>query len=130
MDLDKLREKIEADLSAVSKDKLVIIAEFIDFIKQKDTKENKQLNSIKQVTKSSEEISKEISNHNSKEDCWISVNGKTYDVTEYVNNHPGGEAILEGCGKDATELFFTRPMGSGTSHSAQAEELLKSYLVE
>ncbi|RYC55914.1 hypothetical protein CHU98_g10289, partial [Xylaria longipes] len=36
----------------------------------------------------------EIASHRSTSSCWIVVNGKVYDVTTYLNEHPGGAAIL------------------------------------
>lgn len=71
----------------------------------------------------------EIAKHNSKEDCWLLISGKIYNVTKNIPVHPGGAAILEGCGKDATTLFETRPMGSGTPHSEAARGYLaKAYI--
>lgn len=71
----------------------------------------------------------EVAKHDNAKDCWFTINGKVYDVTPFIATglHPGGEAILEGCGKDATELFMTRPMGSGTPHSAAAQGRLETY---
>jgi len=71
----------------------------------------------------------EVSKHSTKDDCWIVIDQKVYDVTGFVNSHPGGKAILEGCGKDATELFETRPMGSGTAHSQNARNRLDKYYI-
>jgi predicted heme/steroid binding protein len=68
----------------------------------------------------------EVAKHDNKDDCWLVINGKVYDVTEF-NQHPGGDAILEGCGQDATELFNTRPMGSGTPHSENARGYLTNW---
>lgn len=70
----------------------------------------------------------EIATHNSKESCWLVYGTKVYDVTPYVASgfHPGKEAILMGCGKDATELFDNRPNGSG-SHSDRARAMLEKY---
>jgi cytochrome b involved in lipid metabolism len=71
----------------------------------------------------------EVAKHSTKEDCWLLISGKVYDVTKNIGVHPGGEAILQGCGKDATTLFETRPMGSGTPHSEKAREYLaKTYI--
>jgi cytochrome b involved in lipid metabolism len=69
----------------------------------------------------------EIATHNSENDCWLLIGGKVYDVSAFIPMHPGGSAILGGCGKDATELFETRPMGSGTPHSQNARERREGY---
>lgn len=68
-----------------------------------------------------------VSMHSSEEDCWMVIGGAVYDVTEFVASHPGRDTILEGCGKDATSLFETRPMGSGTPHSEDARGMLDAY---
>ena len=48
----------------------------------------------------------EIGEHNSKDDCWVIIHGKAYDVTEFLPEHPGGpKIILKYAGKDATEEF-------------------------
>lgn len=73
----------------------------------------------------------QIAEHKDKESCWLAIEGKVYDVTPFVKSgfHPGKDAILQGCGKDATVLFNTRPMGSGTSHSERARSMLPKYFV-
>ena len=73
----------------------------------------------------------EVAVHNKSTDCWLAIEGKVYDVTPFIasGKHPGGAAILEGCGKDATTLFMTRPMGSGTPHSANAQKNLVNFLI-
>jgi cytochrome b involved in lipid metabolism len=71
----------------------------------------------------------EISLHADKSDCWLLISGKVYNVASFINTHPGGDAILEGCGKDATALFETRPVGSGTPHSEGARVRLESFYI-
>ena len=70
----------------------------------------------------------EIANHTTPEDCWFAINKTVYDVSNFAT-HPGEEVIYEGCGTDATNLFETRPMGSGTPHSDEAREQLASFEV-
>jgi len=42
----------------------------------------------------------EVAKHNSKESCWVIISGQVYDVTEYLDDHPGGaKAILRFAGK-------------------------------
>lgn len=73
----------------------------------------------------------QVGEHADKDNCWIAMDGQVYDVTPFVDSgfHPGKDAILQGCGRDATELFNTRPMGSGTSHSERARKMLPKYLI-
>lgn len=72
----------------------------------------------------------EVTQHSSKEDCWTVISGNVYDLTEFVNRHPGGDEILRACGADATTLFTKRQtqegqsVGSGKPHSQAANEQL------
>eukprot|EP01112_Ceratiomyxa_fruticulosa_P010340 TRINITY_DN2731_c0_g1_i5.p1 TRINITY_DN2731_c0_g1~~TRINITY_DN2731_c0_g1_i5.p1 ORF type:complete len:381 (+),score=77.56 TRINITY_DN2731_c0_g1_i5:282-1424(+) len=46
----------------------------------------------------------EISLHNTLDDCWMVFNGNVYDVSKYVNFHPGGKRALQKfAGKDGSE---------------------------
>ncbi|OIW01226.1 hypothetical protein TanjilG_08067 [Lupinus angustifolius] len=57
--------------------------------------------------KESKSFSKsEVSLHHKRTDCWIIIKNKVYDVTPYVEEHPGGDAILAHAGDDSTEGFF------------------------
>jgi NAD(P)H-flavin reductase len=47
----------------------------------------------------------EVSKHDKEGDCWLVIHDKVYDITKFVDEHPGGYIILDGAGKDATELF-------------------------
>lgn len=70
----------------------------------------------------------DIALHSEKDDCWFAIDGKVYDVSSY-NSHPGGMPIFDACGTDATELFNTRPMGSGTAHSSRARSMLDQFYI-
>ncbi|MBA0751762.1 hypothetical protein Gogos_000666 [Gossypium gossypioides] len=66
----------------------------------------------------------EASQHNTKDDCWIVIDGKVYDVTSYLDEHPGGDdVVLESTGKDATDDF------EDAGHSKSAKELLESFCI-
>lgn len=73
----------------------------------------------------------EVAKHDNKEDCWLVIRDKVYDVSaSKFQSHPGGDAIYQGCGIDATVLFETRPMGTGTPHSDLAiEKVLPTFYV-
>jgi cytochrome b involved in lipid metabolism len=48
----------------------------------------------------------EIAKHNSSGDVWVVIEGKVYDLTAFLPDHPGGKkAIMLFAGKDATEEF-------------------------
>eukprot|EP01126_Amoeba_proteus_P005647 TRINITY_DN1191_c0_g1_i2.p1 TRINITY_DN1191_c0_g1~~TRINITY_DN1191_c0_g1_i2.p1 ORF type:complete len:227 (+),score=40.82 TRINITY_DN1191_c0_g1_i2:374-1054(+) len=75
----------------------------------------------------------EISRHNTREDCWIVVDDKVYDVTNFVSTHPGGPVILKNAGGDSSEGFHsveahTRISMENPNYST-AEIQKSSYLV-
>ncbi|XP_031388438.1 cytochrome b5 [Punica granatum] len=66
----------------------------------------------------------EASQHSSKDDCWIVVDGKVYDVSSYLDEHPGGDdVVLAATGKDATDDF------EDAGHSREARELLETFCI-
>ncbi|GAB2212814.1 hypothetical protein Droror1_Dr00020808 [Drosera rotundifolia] len=55
----------------------------------------------------------ELKTHNKKGDVWISIQGKTYDVSTWVDSHPGGEyPLLVLAGQDVTDTFIAFHPGS------------------
>ncbi|KAK0546445.1 hypothetical protein OC846_004211 [Tilletia horrida] len=66
----------------------------------------------------------ELKQHNLQEDLWLLVHGKVYNVTTFMDEHPGGdEVLLSEAGKDATEAF------EDVGHSDDARKLLPPLLV-
>lgn len=48
----------------------------------------------------------ELSQHNTQSDAWICIRGRVYNITPYLEYHPGGiPEIMRGVGKDGTDLF-------------------------
>lgn len=37
----------------------------------------------------------EVAKHNTRESAWVSIEGKVYDVTKWVDTHPGGAEYIE-----------------------------------
>ena len=62
--------------------------------------------------------------HTEVEDCWLVIEGKVYDVSQFMLKHPGGRWIILGqAGKDATAAF------KKTIHSEIAlEQMYDLYL--
>lgn len=48
----------------------------------------------------------EVSKHNKESDCWVVVKNVVLDLTQFLDDHPGGrESIIKFAGQDATESF-------------------------
>ncbi|KAB8218442.1 hypothetical protein BDV33DRAFT_192695 [Aspergillus novoparasiticus] len=66
----------------------------------------------------------QVQKHCKPDDVWIVLHNKVYDVTKYLEDHPGGSAILlEVAGTDATEAF------EEVGHSDEAREQLEPFYV-
>lgn len=66
----------------------------------------------------------ELKKHNTRNDAWILISGKVYDITKWIDKHPGGDVILKGVGKDATQMF------NNIGHSDHVKnEVLPKYLI-
>ncbi|KAI6152350.1 cytochrome b5-like heme/steroid binding domain-containing protein [Pisolithus tinctorius] len=66
----------------------------------------------------------EFQAHNTRDSLYVLVHEKVYDVTKFIDEHPGGdEVILTEAGKDATDAF------EDVGHSDEARELLPGMLI-
>lgn len=66
---------------------------------------------------------KELALHSSKEDCWVAVSGKVYDITSWIPKHPGGLLpILDTAGQDVTDAFTA-------FHPSRVKNLLPKYYI-
>lgn len=67
----------------------------------------------------------EIKTHDNKSDCWSIVNGNVYNLTSYVQNHPGGAAVIANiCGKDGTKAFTNQHNTQGKPNNVLSSFLL------
>ncbi|QEU58197.1 Cyb5 [Kluyveromyces lactis] len=67
---------------------------------------------------------KEVSEHKTVDDLWMIIDGKVYDCTKFVDEHPGGDEILVDLGgQDATGPF------EDIGHSDDAIKLLEPMYV-
>ncbi|XP_028288993.1 cytochrome b5-like [Parambassis ranga] len=66
----------------------------------------------------------EVEEQNSFKSTWIIIHNKVYDVTKFLEEHPGGEEVLrEQAGGDATESF------EDVGHSTDAREMASSMVI-
>ena len=73
----------------------------------------------------------EVKKHNSMDDCWSIVSGKVYNLTSYVQQHPGGiELISSICGIDGSTAFSNQHGSSAKPNNVLTGLLLGSLGAE
>ncbi|KAF1981514.1 Inositolphosphorylceramide-B hydroxylase [Aulographum hederae CBS 113979] len=69
----------------------------------------------------------EVAAKNTKSACYVTIGTKVFDVTDFLDDHPGGgDLILEYGGKDVTEILKDE---ISHTHSEAAYEILEDSLV-
>jgi cytochrome b involved in lipid metabolism/predicted small integral membrane protein len=69
--------------------------------------------------------SSEIKTHNLKSDCWSIVNSNVYNLTSYVQSHPGGASVIANiCGKDGSKAFVNQHNTQGKPNNVLSSFLL------
>jgi cytochrome b involved in lipid metabolism len=67
----------------------------------------------------------DVAQHNNASSCWAAINGNVYDLTNWINQHPGGpQRILNICGTDGSAAFNNQHGGQ----SRPADELSQFLL--
>ncbi|CAG8141609.1 unnamed protein product [Penicillium salamii] len=67
---------------------------------------------------------KDVAAHNTKGDTWMVIHGQVFDLTEYMQDHPGGaEVLVDVAGTDATADY------EDVGHSEDAREIMQPFLV-
>ncbi|XP_077293066.1 cytochrome b5-like [Arctopsyche grandis] len=66
----------------------------------------------------------EVQRHKTPESLWMIIFNSVYDVTAFLEEHPGGgDVLIENGGIDATVAF------EDVGHSSDARELMKKYKI-
>ena len=69
----------------------------------------------------------DVAAHNTANSCYVTIGTKVYDITEFLEDHPGGaDLILQYAGRDVKEAMED-PISH--AHSEAAWEMLDEYLV-
>lgn len=67
---------------------------------------------------------KEVAKHKTKESSFVIIHDKVYDITKFLDEHPGGEEVLiEQAGCNATENF------EDVGHSTDARVMMRDYYI-
>lgn len=68
----------------------------------------------------------EVSKHCSKEDrVWVTFKDRVYDITDFVDDHPGGDIIMMAAGNALDPFWITY----GFHKQPEVLELLESYRI-
>ncbi|XP_032078458.1 cytochrome b5 [Thamnophis elegans] len=66
----------------------------------------------------------EVQKHNHSQSTWIILHRRIYDLSKFLEEHPGGEEVLrEQAGGDATESF------EDVGHSTDARTLSETFII-
>lgn len=71
----------------------------------------------------------EVAKHNKEGDLWLILRAKgsdklqVYDLSAYADQHPGGDAIYNNAGGDATQGFM------GPQHPPSVHDLIPEYYI-
>ncbi|KIW90094.1 uncharacterized protein Z519_09525 [Cladophialophora bantiana CBS 173.52] len=69
----------------------------------------------------------EVEQHNSRKSCYVTIGERVFDVTDFIDDHPGGgELILEYAGKDVEEIMEDE---ASHFHTETAYEILEESLI-
>lgn len=72
-------------------------------------------------------VASEISKHSTAKDCWSIVNGNVYNLTTYVQSHPGGAGVIKNiCGRDGSGAFKNQHGSSAKPNNVLSRFLLGS----
>lgn len=72
-------------------------------------------------------LPRNVASHNDAKSCYVTVGNKVYDITPFLDDHPGGgDLILEYGGKDVSEIMVD---GLSHLHSESAYDILDKHLI-
>jgi cytochrome b involved in lipid metabolism len=65
----------------------------------------------------------ELKKHNTTEDLWIALHGRVYNITPFLEEHPGGDGVLvDNAGNPPTKSFCQFPSRrDGNANSREME---------
>ena len=71
----------------------------------------------------------QLQQNKTNDSCWITVKKKVYNLTKFVEKHPGGKELFNGCGKEIDSMFPAHPGGRFDSPQ-NLQKILPYYLGE
>merc|ERR1712180_256268 len=113
-----------SDSSDCSENCQILLSETNYYPKKMGDSEELEVNENGLKVFSMEEVEKHTEAKGDSKSIWTVIHDKVYDVTKFLDEHPGGEEILiENAGVDSTENF------EDVGHSSDAREMLEEYYI-
>ncbi|MDY0097199.1 MAG: cytochrome b5-like heme/steroid binding domain-containing protein [Candidatus Dojkabacteria bacterium] len=70
----------------------------------------------------------DVSEHNSRNDCWMVFEERVFNITPYIAQHDNFQDITDWCGRDMTQDFKDKD-GLGIDHKRSSYSLLETYYI-
>lgn len=72
----------------------------------------------------------ELAKHQSRDSCWLLIDGSIYDISSYMNEHAEKYQydLTKWCGKDASQAWKDKD-GRDKKHSRKSHILLESFKI-
>ena len=72
-------------------------------------------------------LQSELASHNSEKSCWVTIGTRVFDLSDFVDSHPGGgDLVLRYGGKDVAEILKDE---DSHVHSEAAYEVLEDSFI-
>ncbi len=65
----------------------------------------------------------EVAEHCTRDDLWVVIDDRVFDLTSYIEKHPGGDSLLKYAGRDASVGFH------GEQHPAHVNATVEQFLI-
>lgn len=70
----------------------------------------------------------DLSKHATSASCWSAISGNVYDLTAWIQKHPGGQSVIKAiCGRDGTASFNGQHAGAGKPAAELAKYKIGKY---
>ncbi|KAL3532530.1 hypothetical protein ACH5RR_006051 [Cinchona calisaya] len=111
------------DIAVITLVLSILLGMFIVIPRLRKSDRVKQVDSNANFKASKSYSKAEVSLHNKRTDCWIIIKDKVFDVSSYVEEHPGGDAILAHAGDDSTKGFY------GPQHATRVFDMIDDFYI-
>lgn len=93
------------ELLSIALSLILCVVGLLIVLRPKPPPKTQRVQATAQASKETEYTAEEVAKHKTRDDLWVIIHGKVYDLTSYIDEHPGGDAIMNNAGADTTAGF-------------------------